>query len=530
MVTGLAAAAMLAPFAFSSPARATEVSMMQNYGPGNDDFARAANITADLYLIPGDLAYASREMQEPRINSASIGRTVWYRYVATETGRAVAFLTKRYYGAPFQIAVYSGTKLTDLKRLGIAQVAGSDTEYSGAVGFDAVKGTAYFIQVDRAPMSSTSVTSFLLGVAPVGTTGRIAAFASQPLIFQERDFDSYRKVFVANGHTGTTTMTYALSNLNTNISVSTTKTTLKANETTVFNFSDANSNFDSGTVHSGKLDLISKSATSTILGSRSVPLRVITSEYTNKPNIEVRFVDPKPGAPVSGVVQSLVYVRNTSTSTALGCRFDTHQYDYNSLVSLKVSEVLTNGWGSPNPIFDIAPNTIRKFSVSGRIAANDYYSYVKLMCSNSYGTFSNNESSYLEPTAYYGIYPSLKINPTTNTVFGEVNVPDFGTKRVFVTLTNSGNYSGYFSIRAYDDTYQDKAVITAMCLVNDAGSCIGPSSTDTVEFDMARGETRRIAVSVRRGNSDPGEVELWAHAIDYNGYDVVGYGAFTVRK
>jgi hypothetical protein len=339
---------------------------------------------------------------------------------------------------------------------------------------------------------------------PVGTTGNIGAFANQPLVFQERAFDSYRRVFVANGHKGTVTVTYGLTNLNNNITVSTNKTTLTANGTTEFTFYDPNSNFPEGSLHSGTLDLIAKSSANTALGVNSVPLRVISTEYTNKPALEVRFVDPRPGTTVGGEVQSIAYVRNTATTAALGCRFDTYGYTYNSFVSTHSREVLADGFGPMDPIFTIKPNSTRQFLVSGRVSANDSYRYTKLYCANYYGSINTNDSARLEPTTYYGIYPNLKVNPKTDNVFGEVKIPDFGSKKVYVTMTNVGQYSGYFSIQAYGDTYQDKAVIMAMCVVNDNNVCIGPSSTSSVTFDMAQGETRRIAVTIRRGNSTPG--------------------------
>jgi len=513
-------------------ARATEAPQMQNFGPANDDFAKAETLIADLQLVPGDLSYTTRELKEPKISTASIGRTVWYKYKATVTGRAVAFLTARYYAAPFQVAVYGGTSYADLKRLGSTQVAGTDTDYSGAVGFDAVKDTTYYIQIDRAPMASGNVTTFLLGVQPVGTKGKLAAFANQLLIFQERDFDERRRVFVANGHTGPITVTYGLSNMNNMISVDTTTTTLKVNQVAVFSFSDLYNNFAEGSVHTGSLDLISKATSnSSVLGINSVPLRVVTTEYTNKPDLEARFQDPMPGTPIAGRAQSVVNVRNTGKTTALGCRFDVSYSYYNAMVAIQAREVLANGtMGSLNPIFPILPGATRKFVVSGRVSNESSYRYLTLQCANNYGSWVNRESSYLQPDAFYGIHPSVQVRPVTDNVFGEIKLADFGSKRVYVDLKNTGAYSGYFQISADDDTYQDKAVVMSMCVVNASNACVGPSNTSRIEFDMAVGETRRVALDVRRGNSDPGEVQLTVTASDYDTYNAVGYGAFTLKK
>lgn len=524
----LAAAVTAAP----APVAALEGSAMQTYSPPNDDFAGALTLAAALQLFPGDLAYATRELGEAKLSASSWGRTVWFKYTATQTGRAVVFVTKRSSPAPFQLSVFTGTKISDLKRVGYSQIAGTDTDYSGAVGFDAVKDTAYYFQVDRATMSYNYVTTFLIGVRPVAATGYLATFVDQQMIFQESDFDYRRKAYVANGYSKGITLTSALSNLDGYISATTTNTTLAPNGTTVFGFSDLSKDFPDGSVNYGSLDLISKvTGTSTILGQAVIPIRVISTEYTNKPALEARFVDGRQGAPVGGNVKSVVHVRNTASTTALGCRFDTPYYaDENSLVSVSSREVLPTGYGNFSPIFSILPNTTRKFEVYARVAANDYDRYVRLRCANYYGTFVDNYSAYMAPTSYRGIYPNLKINPKTDNNFGEVKVADFASRKVMVVLTNAGEYSGYFQIRAYDDTYQDRAVITEMCISNAAGTCVEPSNTDVIQFDMAKGEARWLAVTVRRGNSTPGEVRLWAQAIDIDDYDDVGLGAFTVMK
>jgi hypothetical protein len=158
------------------------------------------------------------------------------------------------------------------------------------------------------------------------------------------------------------------------------------------------------------------------------------------------------------------------------------------------------------------------------------YRYLTLHCANNYGSWVNRESSYLQPVAYYGIYPSVQVRPVTDNVFGEIKLADFGSKRIYVDVKNTGAYSGYFQINADDDTYQDKAVVMSMCVVNASNACVGPSNTSRIEFDMAVGEARRVALDVRRGNSDPGEVQLKVTASDYDTYKAVGYGAFTLKK
>lgn len=520
--------------AFAAPAGRAAIDRpeTQDYGPANDDFARAEVLAVGPYLAPGDLRYTSRELNEPKIAASSRGRTVWYRYTATATGRMVVAVSKAYYKAPFQLAVYSGTALTNLKRLGAVQVVGSDTDYSGAVGFNAAKGTTYYVQVDVAPNSNGFVGKFLIGLQAVGATGQIGAFINNAMTFQENSFDSDKEVIVANGHTSTISLTYGLSKLNNAISTTPSRTTLTPGQTSIFTFYDEYQKFPDGSQVVGSLDLIAKATSNnSILGGYTLPIRLLTTEYTNRPDLQVRFADPKPGVAVSGRATSYVYVRNRSNSPATGCRFETEQY-YNAAVSTFFAEKLSNGsFGPANAPFAMAAKSARVFLVNTRISSNEYYRNVFLKCVNSNGTVTSNDSSYFEPTAYYGINGNILVRPESINAFGEVSLPDFGTKRIYVSLANPGPYSGYFAIYANDDTYEDRAVITSMCLVNSSNACIGPASTSYVEFDAAKGETRRIAVDVRRGSStSSGEIELFAHAIDYSNYDVVGYGAFTLKK
>lgn len=512
-------------------APATQVSQMQNFGPANDDLANAETLLADLQLIPGDLAYSTRELKEPRVGTSSIARSVWYRYEATETGRAVAFITKRNSPAPFQLAVYGGTGYADLKKLGSVQVLGTSTDYSGAVGFNAVAGTTYWIQVGRAPMASGDKTAFLLGVQPVGTKGKLAAFANHLLVFQESFFQGQRRVFVANGHTGTVTLTHTLTNMGRAVAARTTATTLSPNKTALFTITDGYSNFTNGNVHVGALNVTARATSNgSVLGTTSVPVRVVTALTPVQPVTETRFEDPMPGAPVGGRAQSVVHVRNTSANPAPGCRFDTLATD-DSLAAIRTREILPNGdMGPVNPIFTLAPHETRKFVFSGRVAASSTLRDATLRCLESNVILGAKQRAYFQPTAFFGIHPNVRVRPTTDDVFGNVALADSASKRVYVTLKNAGAYSGNFLIRARGDTTLDRAVVMSMCIVNGSNVCTSPSNSERVLFDMAVGETKRLAVDVRRGTVGPGEVQLTVYASDYDTTTPVGYGAFTLKK
>lgn len=518
------------------PGRDVATPHIQTNSPPNDDFATAETIVSNVYLIPGTLDYATRQVNERKIRSTSLGRTVWYKYVATETGRAVAFVTKRATEAPFQLAVYSGTTLTDLKLLGSKQVVGSASDYSGTVGFDTVAGAAYYFQVDTGPRPDQFVGSFLIGVQPVGSTGNIAAFAAQQMVFQEGYFDTQRTAFVANGNATAVRFAYRLTNMEGNMVSYTSKTYLRMGEAATVNFNDGSKDFDYGSLHQGTLELTSKSAINgLVLGTYSLPISLLTTDrdYTKPSEIEVRFVDPQPGTQFAGTAKSTVYVRNKSTYRALGCRFDLpNASSDNAVSSLAYTEILANGSRGPvNGVFNMYPGTFRRFDLSMRVAENYYYHNASLVCASDYASISSNDSSHLAPWAYFGLYGNVAIRPIADNVFGEVKVGDFGTRRVYTQISNLGRYSGYFSIEAADDTSEDRAVLDSMCLVNDKGWCVGPASKTRIDFDMAEGETRRIRLDVRRGNSGySGEIRLWAHATDYSSYDTVGYGAITVKK
>lgn len=504
----------------------------QDFGPSNDDFANAEALNADPYLIPGDLSRATRELSEVKVLSSGIGRTVWYKYTPTKTGRAVVALVSRYYTAPFQFAVYTGDKLTALTKLRSYQIPGTDTAYSGGVGFNTVAGRTYYVQVDTATRSNGFWGSFLIGVQQIETTGNIGAFLTRPLIFQENDFDTYINAYIVNGHTGPVQLTHGLGVVDGKISTSTTKSLLALGEATVYTFSDASPDYAPGSTTIGSLDVMAKATSNnTYLGNVSVPLTLLTTEYTYQPKIRVHFQDPAPGVSMNARASTTVAIENRSSVDALGCRFDAGQYDYDSALSLNAREISNTGsLGPRNPVFRLAAGETKKFNVSLR-SADDNYNYAQLKCADYYASITNTNSAYFNPQRWRGLYPNLEIRPTTDNALGEVALADFGSKRVIVKVRNIGAYSGYFTLRSDYETYEDRAVVTAMCVVNTSNACVGPSDPNEIEFDMAVGETRRIAVDVRRGSSlSSGEVELQAAASDYSSYNSAGLGAFTVIK
>ena len=80
--------------AFVSVAHAAAVQpQSQEQSPTNDNFANAAVLANTANATMGSLYYATHEVGEARYSKTSLRNTVWYKFTATQTGRAVALLT-----------------------------------------------------------------------------------------------------------------------------------------------------------------------------------------------------------------------------------------------------------------------------------------------------------------------------------------------------------------------------------------------------------------------------------------------------
>ena len=115
------------------------------YPPENDNFANAVSLTEDSGQITGvENSEATKEIGEPNHADNTGGKSVWWTWTASESGR-FAFDTN---GSNFDtiMAVYTGSSLDALTK-----VAGNDDltfeEYSG-VNFEAEADVQYHVAVD----------------------------------------------------------------------------------------------------------------------------------------------------------------------------------------------------------------------------------------------------------------------------------------------------------------------------------------------------------------------------------------------
>lgn len=118
--------------------------------PPNDNFANAQVLSGTSGRVTGSLSSATAEAGEP--SPLGRGRSVWYRFTATERGLATFDLT----GAGYYtvLAVYTGDALGTL----VEVARDSAGYYGGSTSFTTKANTVYYIAVDGS--SSDSQPSF----------------------------------------------------------------------------------------------------------------------------------------------------------------------------------------------------------------------------------------------------------------------------------------------------------------------------------------------------------------------------------
>lgn len=103
----------------------------------NDSFTNSIHLEGASVAVAGNNAVASMELNEVPPLAGSVGRTVWYSWVAPLSGRITIRSHCDYF---FQgLAVYTGPTLDHLQRVGVGKEAAI---------FMAEAGTVYHIQVD----------------------------------------------------------------------------------------------------------------------------------------------------------------------------------------------------------------------------------------------------------------------------------------------------------------------------------------------------------------------------------------------
>jgi hypothetical protein len=113
--------------------------------PSNDLFAQAQTITGPSGTVPGRNVNATAEAGEPAHAGVPAAHSVWYRWIATDTG-LFSFTTS---GSNFDttMGVYTGTSVSAL-----TEIASNDDsaafDPTSRVVFHADQGTTYYIAID----------------------------------------------------------------------------------------------------------------------------------------------------------------------------------------------------------------------------------------------------------------------------------------------------------------------------------------------------------------------------------------------
>ncbi|MEV4543333.1 PKD domain-containing protein [Micromonospora echinaurantiaca] len=153
--------------------------------PANDDFAGAIPVGALPYANTQDYQAATPETGEPS-SCFTPTTTAWYSYTATTTGSVTARTDPGYAG----IAVYTGTSLANLARVGCSEV------YSyRPLTFRAEAGRTYLFQVAAAGINQHT---FQLDVAPPPTV-EFYYYPDEPSSFDAIPFSSSVGDYAAGG-------------------------------------------------------------------------------------------------------------------------------------------------------------------------------------------------------------------------------------------------------------------------------------------------------------------------------------------
>lgn len=113
--------------------------------PLNDLFSSAEGISGNSGRVAGTNVGASKEAGEPNHGGNTGGKSVWFRWVAPNSGTA-RFSTA---GSNFDtlLSIYTGSSVNDLNVVASGDDV-SSTDKTSRATFNAISGTAYYIAVD----------------------------------------------------------------------------------------------------------------------------------------------------------------------------------------------------------------------------------------------------------------------------------------------------------------------------------------------------------------------------------------------
>lgn len=144
--------------------------------PANDDFANAQTLTGLPASATGTNVGATREVGEPNVTGADVGRSVWYSWTAPSTGRVAVSLRGSDYDT--YLGVGTGSSVDSVDFIGTNDDEPGSNTFTSKVAFDAVGGQTYKIFVDGYNGLSGSIQLLVTGV---GTVNGVISDANGPV-------------------------------------------------------------------------------------------------------------------------------------------------------------------------------------------------------------------------------------------------------------------------------------------------------------------------------------------------------------
>lgn len=148
--------------------------------PPNDVFASASVLSGQAGSLVASNSGAGKEAGEPAHAGEPGGRSIWYRWTAPQSGRAVFRVTESgYLRVNPALAVHRGTTVS-----GLTEIASSKdwAERTARVVFDVVAGETYALAIDTVAGNEGPVTPHLTMTWNSGTPPANDAFANAQLL------------------------------------------------------------------------------------------------------------------------------------------------------------------------------------------------------------------------------------------------------------------------------------------------------------------------------------------------------------
>jgi sugar lactone lactonase YvrE len=135
--------------------------------PANDNFGAAATLPALSAAATSYNYSATREAVEPVLSAQAAGRSLWWKWTASEDGMIVADTGGS--AMPTYVGAFVGASLAELRAVGIASPSASATD-AARVYVSVRTGSTYYFLVDAQVNSAEGAVRFNLSYAHTATT------------------------------------------------------------------------------------------------------------------------------------------------------------------------------------------------------------------------------------------------------------------------------------------------------------------------------------------------------------------------